>query len=185
MRRQFGAKAATIDVLVAASGDQKAVDAIARQAHVLISTAGPFAICGDSIVDACVRLKTHYVDITGETVWVRSLIDRHHAQAAADGTRIIPCCGFDSVPSDIGSFLVARHMQEALTAPCVEVKTYFQMYGGFNGGTLASNMNRYESGAIERGRDPFLLNPENAHSQAQIEQASDPRGVIYDRDICT
>jgi len=185
VRRQLGEKAAAIDVLVADSSDRKAIDAMVKKATAVINTAGPFALYGDEIVAACVRQKTHYVDITGETVWVRALIDRHHERAAADGTRIIPCCGFDSVPSDIGSFLVARYMQQTLKAPCAEVKAYFQMYGGFNGGTIASNIHRHESGDLERGRDPFLLNPQGSHTPQEVEQARDPRGVTFDRDIGT
>ncbi|MBC7973097.1 MAG: saccharopine dehydrogenase NADP-binding domain-containing protein, partial [Verrucomicrobia bacterium] len=78
----------TVDVLVADSQDQQAIDAIVSQTQVLLTTAGPFALYGNALVDACVRFKTHYVDITGETPWIRTLIDRYHAQAAADGTRI-------------------------------------------------------------------------------------------------
>jgi len=70
--------------------------------HECYTTAGPFALYGNALVDACVRFNS-YVDISGETPWVRTLIDRYHAQAAS-GTRIIPCCGFDSVPSDLGTW---------------------------------------------------------------------------------
>lgn len=94
-----------VDILVADSQEQQAIDAIVAQTRVLLTTAGPFALYGNALVDACVRLRTHYVDITGETPWVKTLIDRYHTQAAADGTRIIPCCGFDSVPSDLGTRL--------------------------------------------------------------------------------
>ena len=87
-----------VDILVADSQDRAGIDSIVSQTRVLLNTAGPFALYGDAIVDACVRYCTHYVDITGETPWVKGLIDRYHVQAAADGTRIIPCCGFDSVP---------------------------------------------------------------------------------------
>jgi len=92
---------------------------------------------GDAIVDACVHQRTHYADITGETAWVRRVIDRHHVRAARDGTRIVPFCGFDSVPSDLGTLLVVRHIEQVCGARCVEVKGYFRMMGGFNGGTLA------------------------------------------------
>lgn len=172
-----------VAVLVADCHDQPAVDAMAMQTSVLINTAGPYALYGDGIVDACVRSKTHYVDITGETVWVRSLIDRHHAQAVLDGTRIIPFCGFDSVPSDLGTMLVARELQRRVGVPCRRVKAYYQMYGGFNGGTLASNINRYESGAIEIGRDPFLLDPADGRSREEIERNRDPVRVHMDDDI--
>jgi len=124
-----------------------------------------------------VRFGTHYVDITGEIVWVRELIGRYHEPAAAAGTRIIPCCGFDSVPSDLGALLLARHMQSAHGVPCVEARAYLQMAGGLNGGTVASAINMLKSGHVAGSRDlapvrydaeigawtgPFVMAPTNA-----------------------
>ena len=179
------AGAAAVDALTADSADQSAVDAMVARTRVLLNVAGPFALYGNTIVDACVRLRTHYVDITGETVWVKSLIDRYHERAAAEGTRVIPFCGFDSVPSDLGSYLLVRHLQRTCGVECQQVNAYFQMYGGFNGGTVATDINVRESGATARGRDPFLLNPPQAHSQEEIDRNVDPTGVAYDEDIGT
>jgi short subunit dehydrogenase-like uncharacterized protein len=185
VKQHLGAAASSVSVLVADSGNQEAVDTMVAKTQVLINTAGPFALYGSPIVDACVRLKTHYVDITGETTWVRGLIDHYHDCAAADGTRIIPSCGFDSVPSDLGCYLMVRHIQDSLGVPCVEVKAYYQMYGGFNGGTIASDIHRHESGQIERGRDLFLLNPSDAYPLAEVDLDRDPVYPSFDRDLGT
>jgi len=174
------AGAAAVDVLTADSADQSAVDTLVARTRVLLNVAGPFVLYGSAIVDACVRLRTHYVDITGETVWVKSLIDRYHDKAAGAGTRVIPFCGFDSVPSDLGSYLLVRHLQRTFGVECRQVKGYFQMYGGFNGGTVATDINVRESGATVPGRNPFLLNPPQAHSQDEIDRSLDPTGVAYD-----
>jgi short subunit dehydrogenase-like uncharacterized protein len=173
------------DILVADSQDRAAINAIVSQTRVILSAAGPFALYGNEIVDACVRYKTHYVDITGETPWVKELCDRHHAQAASDGTRIIPCCGFDSVPSDLGAYLVVRHMQQELGVSCHSVKAYFQMMGGFNGGTLASGLNLYDSGQMDRFNNPFLLDPFDNHSEEEIARNQDPQQPHYDTDLGT
>jgi len=109
-----------------------------RRTRVLLTTAGPFARFGTPLVDACVRFNTHYVDITGEGAWVAHLLASYHDRAAATGTRIVTGCGFDSVPSDLGAMLVARHVQQALGSPCVAVHGYFRMRGGVNGGTAAT-----------------------------------------------
>lgn len=182
VRDQIGV---TADVLVADSQDQQAIDAIVSQTRVVLSTAGPFALYGNALVDACVRFKTHYVDITGETPWVRTLIDRYHAQAALDGTRIIPCCGFDSVPSDLGTYLIVRHIQQALHLPCQQVSAYFQATGGFNGGTLASAFNLYDAQGLKQMSEPFLLNPSSNQSQSQIERNRDPQMPSFDPDLNT
>ncbi|MBD1865359.1 MULTISPECIES: trans-acting enoyl reductase family protein [Trichocoleus] len=178
---------ATVDVLVADGQDEAAIADMVAQTRVLLTTAGPFALYGNAIVDACVRFRTHYVDITGETPWVRTLIDRYQAQAAADGTRIIPCCGFDSVPSDLGNYLVVRHLQRELGVPCQQVHAYFQVSGGLNGGTLASAFHLYDSAGAAQMNDPFLLNPLNPSSPppAQAERHRDPQTPSFAADLNT
>ena len=174
-----------VDILVADSQDENAIDNIVSQTRALLNTAGPFALYGNKIVDACVRFKTHYVDITGETPWVKELCDRYHDRAAADGTRIIPCCGFDSVPSDLGAYLVVRYIQRELGVSCRAVKAYYQAMGGFNGGTLASAFNLYDSGQMSQVSDPFLLDPSGDRSPEEIERNRDPESPQYDSDLGT
>ena len=144
-REKLDALRTRVDVLVADSGDRDAVDAMVSQTRVVVSTAGPFARFGTPIVDACVRHHTHYTDITGETFWVAELAARYHEEAARHRIRIVPCCGFDSVPSDLGAFLLARHQRASL------VRGYFQFGGGgLNGGTIASVANLVASKQARR-----------------------------------
>jgi short subunit dehydrogenase-like uncharacterized protein len=177
------ANGAVAEVLTAEAHDQAALDSIVSRARLVLNTAGPFAVYGDRVVDACVRFRTHYVDITGETPWIRSLIDRYDAKAAADGTRIVPACGFDSVPSDLGAYVVIRYLQHALGVACSEVKAYFVLYGGLNGGTLASLMVLNEDPAqLAQVRDPFLLDPPNGGAK-DVAANRDPEQPMYDADI--
>jgi short subunit dehydrogenase-like uncharacterized protein len=135
------------------------------------------------LVDACVRHRTHYCDITGETPWIRALIDRHHDKAAAEGTRIVPTCGFDSIPSDFGAWLTARHIRDVLHSECESMSAYFKLGGGINGGTLASFFHMVESGQIASVRDAYLLNPDRtAPTQEQRARNADPVGVRFDPD---
>ena len=173
-----------VDILVADSQDLAAIDAIVSQTRVLLNTAGPFALYGDAIVDACVRYCTHYVDITGETPWVKGLIDRYHLQAATDGTRIIPCCGFDSVPSDLGAYLLVRYLQRELGTNCTQVKAYYQAAGGFNGGTLASGLNIFDRGELDLVANPFLLNPPES-VPTDVDRHRDPTLPQYDVELET
>jgi len=169
------------DVLVADAQDENALDNLARQARVVASTAGPFGLYGTKLVDACVRNRTHYCDITGETPWIRQQIDRHHAQAAADGTRIVPGCGFDSIPSDFGAWLTYRHVREALHSDTSSMSAYFRVGGGINGGTLASLFHMLETNQLVVSRDPFLLDPDPAaHTPEDRSRNADPTGIRYD-----
>ena len=175
---------ARADVLVADAQDDHALNSLAEQARVVLSTAGPFSLYGTKLVDACARNRTHYCDITGETPWIRQQIDRHHAQAAADGTRIVPGCGFDSIPSDFGAWLMSRHVHEQLQSECVSVAAYFRVGGGINGGTLASLFHMLETNQMVIARDPFLLDPDPAaHSAEERSRNADPTGVHYDEDL--
>ncbi len=182
VREAAGPGAAGAGIIVADAADTAALNALARQAAVVLSTAGPFALHGSALVAACVSHRTHYVDITGETPWVRGLIDRHHAQAAREGTRIIPCCGFDSVPSDLGAWLVAEAVQRQHGEPCVSVKACHSMRGGLNGGTLASALNLMDTGQDRLLADPFLLNPPRSVPR-DVAAHADPVAPHHDADF--
>lgn len=71
---------------------------------------GPFHKYGSGLVAACAENGTSYVDITGESPWVAEMIAAHDDKARETGAIIVPMCGFDSIPSDIGTYWVsARH----------------------------------------------------------------------------
>jgi len=182
VRAAAGQFAAGAEIIEADAYDEQALGALAADARVVLSTAGPFALYGSALVAACVENRAHYVDITGETFWVREMIDRHHRQAAKDGVRIVPGCGFDSVPSDLGAWLVARALFERTREPCASVKARHAMRGGVNGGTLASAVNAAEEGQIEVIGDPFLLNPPGTVPRKPAPHA-DPLGPHEDRDF--
>ncbi|MBX6363892.1 MAG: saccharopine dehydrogenase NADP-binding domain-containing protein [Gemmatimonadetes bacterium] len=63
IRAAVGGAAAAAPVLVAEGHDQRALDAIAARGRVVLSTAGPFALHGTALVDACVRLRRAGVEI--------------------------------------------------------------------------------------------------------------------------
>ena len=148
--------------IAADSGDKAAVAAMARLARVVVSTAGPFALYSDPVVDACVEARTHYTDITGESPWVRRLIDRHHGRAAAEGTRIVPLCGFDSIPSDLGTWMLVDWFRRELGQATRRVRASFTFGGGgLNGGTAASALSMAESGDTRSlGKTLLLVPPE-------------------------
>lgn len=180
VRKDCGAP--KVGVLVAEAHDTKAMDELARSATVVLSTAGPFALYGSELVAACVRHGTHYVDITGETPWVKGLIDRHHDAAERNGARIIPFCGFDSIPSDLSARLANEAMWARYGEACTAVKVAFSIRGGFNGGTLASLFNMLASGQSDAMADPFLLNPEGQRP-ANAAAHADPLGPRHDVDF--
>ena len=175
--------AAGAAVLVADAQDREALAKVASQTRVVLSTAGPFALYGSGLVQACVDHGTHYCDITGETPWVRQLIDAHHDDAVTSGTRIVPFCGFDSIPSDIGVHLLISAMREQWQQDCVHVKSAFTLGGGgFNGGTVQSFMTMMDQGQSGAINDLFLLNPLGSRPPNERAHA-DVTGPRHDKDF--
>lgn len=161
------------DYLVADSTNPESVRAMARQARVVVSTAGPYAKYGDAVVDACVEEGAHYCDITGETPWVRTVIDRLHDKAIDRGVRIVPFCGFDSVPSEMVALLAVQAWGPVACTGFMKVGG-----GGLNGGTLASALNMAEQYPPKMMANPFLLNPDPKISRELWSANADPAEPI-------
>ncbi|MFL2701807.1 MAG: saccharopine dehydrogenase family protein [Gammaproteobacteria bacterium] len=155
------------DVVVADGGDLEGLKSLASLTKVVLSTAGPFARYGSLLVQACVENGTHYTDITGENHWVKGLINKHHEEAASKGTRIIPSCGYDSIPSDIGAYFTVSQFNK----PVSRVDVYQEALGGASGGTTETMFTM--DGLNKEMRDPFVLNPEETVSEEQREKSKD------------
>jgi short subunit dehydrogenase-like uncharacterized protein len=179
-------RAAGLELLIADSDDAASLEAVARRAEVVCTTVGPYARHGSKLVEACVKHGTDYCDLTGETHWIRRMIDAHHAEATRTGARIVNCCGFDSIPSDLGTLLLQEHAMSRYGAPCQEVKLFVtQATGGFSGGTIASMLNIFEEAGRDKAvrrvlGDPYALNPEG---ERQGPDGQDQRGLGRDPDL--
>lgn len=166
-----------VPLLVADSRDRDQLDGLAARTRLVLNMAGPFRLYGDPLVEACIRQHSHYCDISGETARIRDLIDRHHAQAAAQRLRIVPFCGVSSVPADIAVHLLA----ERLGGSRLEAKAALRLEGGsFGKGTIASIGEAVASGDAVREADPFLLGPDGRPPEPMER---DPHAIRYDRDL--
>ena len=133
-------------------------------AHRRPRTVGPYAHHGAPLVAAAVAQGTNTCDLTGEPQFVRRMIDAHHAEAEARGVRIVHCCGFDSVPSDLGVWVLQQAARERLGAPCLRIEMVVEaIRGGFSGGTLTSLGNVLTEAKDPQTRrilgDPYALAP--------------------------
>ena len=133
---------------------------IADQTQVVCTTVGPYTTYGSPMVAACAAAGTDYCDLTGEVNWVREIVDRYHETAAANGARIVHSCGFDSVPTDLGTALVQEHALEAFDAPCDVVRVYLEAGdGGVSGGTLASFAELFDEVSSDPIAQQAVANP--------------------------
>jgi short subunit dehydrogenase-like uncharacterized protein len=88
------------------------------------------------------------------------MLDRYEASAKASGARIVHCCGFDSIPSDLGVHFLQKHALQRFGRYCTHIKMRVRnMRGGVSGGTVASLMNAVKEGAEDPAVRQALLNP--------------------------
>ena len=172
-----------VPVEVADALDEAAVDALVARARVFLTTAGPYAKYGNAIVASCVAHGTDYVDITGETPWVRELMDRHQEEALRTGAKVVPFCGFDSVPSDLMAWFLVRELRQQGTGTRL-VRAVHTSRGGFNGGTLATAWNMAETGMDRKMADRTILNPPEAR-RTEPPPRKDPRSSEYIEELGT
>ena len=155
------------DMLIADANNYEELRDIAKTTKVLLTTAGPYAKYGSLLMKACVFENTHYVDITGENHWVKKQMDLYHEEAVTRGVRIIPSCGYDSLPSDLGTLFAINKMNKAVK----KVEVFHSAFGGASGGTIESI---FTMGRLPKEmRDPFLLNPKGSVSELQKESGKD------------
>ena len=167
------------DYFIADSEDNENLLRIASKTRVIASLAGPFNKYSNNLVTQCVEAGTHYLDITGENIWVRDLIDKHHEVAEKKQIKIIPSCGYDSIPSDMGCFYLQRSLNQELQ----RIDGYHRGNGGVSGGTIESafSMRNYKS-KYSMGH-PFLLNSKEYIKTQNISENKDNFKIKYIDDI--
>ena len=112
----------------------------------VLHTAGPFSATSKPMIDACLRARVHYLDITGE-IDVFEAARARDAEARARGVVVLPGVGFDVVPSDC----LARALFEALPG-AVKLELGFQALGSMSRGTLKTMLEHIGDGAqVRRG----------------------------------
>lgn len=128
--------------IVADSHDENSLRNMVKQAKVIISTVGPYDLYGSLLVKVCVEQGVHYCDLAGESHWVKRMIDAHGAQALQTGACIVSCCGFDSIPSDLGVHELQTAAQKQFGEPCTQIAMRVKAAKGtMSGGTVASLVN--------------------------------------------
>ena len=136
-----------LDLLTADAGDPAALRAVAEAARVVVTTVGPYIHHGDALAGACAAAGTDYLDLSGEPEFVDATYLRHHATAAASGARLVHCCGFDSIPYDLGVRFTVQQLPEGVP---LKVEGFVTASGTFSGGTFHSAVtafSRLRSGA--------------------------------------
>ncbi|HYN55846.1 MAG TPA: saccharopine dehydrogenase NADP-binding domain-containing protein [Motilibacterales bacterium] len=189
VRDALGPQAAHWPLLLADSSNKSTMTKLARSTTAVASTVGPFAKYGLPLVEACARAGTHYADINGEVLFMRSAIDDYHQVAQDSGARIVLACGFDSLPSDLG-VLVLHEAAGELGATTLVVT---DMRGGASGGTVATMRLVAEEVKADAAAkavvvDPYALSPDRDAEPDRVDpdyadDESDLAGAVHDPEL--
>jgi len=171
----------SLPLLVGDSQDPAFVTQLAQRAKVVCTTVGPYSLYGERLVAACVDQGTSYCDLTGEVNFVRHMIDRYEERARQTGARIVHSCGFDSIPSDLGTFYLQEQARARWGAPCDDVRARVtKMRGGSSGGTVASGLEvmkatQNDSELRKLLLSPYTLNPTGQQTGPDVPDRYLPR----------
>ena len=156
-------------IIVADAFDVSALEKMCKDTEVVLSTAGPYHKYGSDLLGACVKNGCHYVDITGESFWIKDMIEKHHKEASNKGVRIINACGFDSAPSDLGVFYAVNQVAGSVKS----VQCFQAWKGEASGGTMETMFSSMDAKLAKGGLGKFSLNPKNSISENQKKKTSD------------
>jgi short subunit dehydrogenase-like uncharacterized protein len=171
-------------LIAADASDVTSLKAMVERTKSVISTVGPYQFYGNDLVAICAASGTDYLDLCGEPVWMRQMIDKHEAAAKTSGARIVFSCGFDSVPFELGAFFVQKEARRVFGAPAARVKGRVRdMRGTLSGGTAASAKATFDAVAKDLSlvailNDPFALTP--GFSGAKQPRGNKPQ---YEEDL--
>ncbi|HSK50446.1 MAG TPA: saccharopine dehydrogenase NADP-binding domain-containing protein [Solirubrobacterales bacterium] len=161
----LGGAAPAPELLIADAGDRGSLDEVAAATRVLATTVGPYALHGGPLVAACAAAGTDYADLTGEPEFVDRTWIEHHAEAARSGARLVHCCGFDSIPHDLGAYFTVGQLPEGVP---LRVDGFVRIGGEFSGGTYHSAINGFARARQTLGA---------ARQRKQEEQRAPGRGI--------
>ena len=186
LKLSLGNAAEALPVIVADTDNQASIDAMCGSTKVIVSTVGPYALYGEPVIQSCVALGTDYCDLTGEPQWIHKMLGRYEAAAKKSGARIVNCCGFDSIPSDLGVYFLQQKSKQTLKQQCNTVKMRVKaMKGGASGGTIASMLNAIKEAMQDKSirkviASPYALCP-TGHG-FKVRQ-SNLKSAQYDKDL--
>lgn len=167
--------------IIADSEDADSLNEMAAQAQVIISTVGPYLKYGEPLIKACAENGTDYVDLTGEALFIKDMLDKYQQTAKDSGARIVNSCGFDSLPSDLGVLFTQNCAQKAHGEYCDTINMRVKAAkGGLSGGTVSSMATIFEEIAKDKSlrkqlANPYILNDDAKRPNVRQENVSLPQ----------
>lgn len=159
---------------------------LAKKTRVIINCIGPYTLYSTPVVQACAETGTHYLDVTGETPWVREVLRKYESTAQKSGAIIIPECGVESAPSDMLAYVATKLVRDVWDCGVMDMvgSIHELKSNGVSGGTLASGLTILDHYGVRAVREcfgnPFCLSPIEERDHRHTKH---PEPISYERTI--
>ncbi len=137
-------RALKLEIRVFACENSEVIAANIGDQFLVLHCAGPFSATSQPMVEACLRSRVHYLDITGEIPVFERIMKRNEDCKKA-GIVAIPGVGFDVVPSDGLAALLKAKMPDAHT-----LKMALRPAGTISPGTAKTMIEGIAAGGVVR-----------------------------------
>ena len=111
---------------------------------IVLHCAGPFSRTAAPMLNACLDVNVHYLDITGE-IDVFQMCHQTHVRAKHQGVVVLPGSGFDVVPTDCVAAMLKARLPDADT-----LMLAFEAGGGPSPGTAKTSVEGLSKGGRAR-----------------------------------
>ncbi|KAH0484934.1 MAG: uncharacterized protein KVP18_004749 [Porospora cf. gigantea A] len=143
-----------VPLLEASLEDEASLRKVAASCKAIIACVGPFRLYGEPLMKACIAEQTHYVDITGETDWIKKMDQKYSEQAKSQGVTLMPFCAFEAASTEMGLiqlFNEAENIEHGAALSEGKVTQTFQTSGGafFSSGTMKTIASIVAAGDVE------------------------------------
>jgi short subunit dehydrogenase-like uncharacterized protein len=112
--------------------------------NIVLHCAGPFSRTAAPMLNACLDLNVHYLDITGE-IDVFEMCHHTHVRAKHQGVVVLPGSGFDVVPTDCVAAMLKQRLPDAMSLVLA-----FEAGGGPSPGTAKTSVEGLRKGGRAR-----------------------------------
>jgi short subunit dehydrogenase-like uncharacterized protein len=163
--KSLNSSRSTPDIITVGNLTTPDLTPVVKKTKVLLNTVGPYHLYSTPVVEACAQQGTHYLDVTGETPWVRDIIVKYEETAKKTGAIIIPEVGIESAPSDLVAYIATRLVRKVWDCGVMDVvaSVHELKSSGPSGGTLATGLGLADHYSAKQMKEcltnPFVLSP--------------------------
>jgi short subunit dehydrogenase-like uncharacterized protein len=165
------AAALNLEYRITTVDDRAALEAVLREVAVVAHCAGPFSRTSKPMIDACLRTRVHYLDITGEIMVFEAAAARH-LEAQAAGIMLLPGAGFDVVPTDCTAAYLKAQLPTA-----THLALAFRGLGRMSRGTTLTALENMANGGMIRRQGRLTLVPSGWKTRS-IDFGDGPTGTV-------